>query len=761
MFNRFKFIKLKLPIISSYIVMILVLFLSIGFSAYYEELSIKNIKALVRVNADIRVTSVVSKETYNEGYSTNLNYNKSNINGSIVLPNEDSYVDFTVRITNIGNVEMGIKDITIDNDKLSYEVLDYNMKDKICVEVEEKLKCTLGVEKDITIRIKWKEGNYNSEEFENSFILNFDFQNYHKVYVEELLNDKITDCPEEVLNTDDLTFKYSGERFDVRIYMNGERFTDYLLEDGVVTIKNVTGTVHIKYISYNIENGSFEVPEIKAGYSYIKSEKALSWNTTDTSNQIELGSIYNSRNEHLGITADSVIDSQLPDGDQLAEINANEKATIFQNIQVTNGETYNWDLYHRGRGGIEVMALIIGNKQENVQIKPNKQTDDQFNQMVTWLLENQTIDMKVPTKKIKFTIYSPPFNNSGGFEGNEESTFKLEADSTHTERWDIWIIVSSNIKWNEYNDSYQTHSDEIVFALCSVSSAKQDDLSYGNLIDKVSFRNNNEEKIINGSFEYLSISPKGYYHFSAENSSNPSEGIGWSTTAIDKKIEVGSFENGKKAYLINKDFISSGPYVKDGNNFIELNAAETGTIYQNFLTVKNKTHELSFSHRGREGIDYITVFLGTTQRFNPSKEAAKSKDQFMKMVDFIKQNIDLNTYGLDYRNLATGCSNKIVLYTAKFSTNGSFEVEDSNAISLTKDEIHTEHWDVWVVGSNNDDWYTYGKYDENKNYDNTYTNTTDQEETTLAFTNYETYGQRNNEAKGASVGNLLDYICWD
>ena len=43
---------------------------------------------------------------------------------------------------------------------------------------------------------------------------------------------------------------------------------------------------------------------------------------------------------------------------QFAEINANEKATLYQNISVTEGETYNWDLYHRGRGGQEVMALI-------------------------------------------------------------------------------------------------------------------------------------------------------------------------------------------------------------------------------------------------------------------------------------------------------------------------------------------------------------------------------------------------------------------
>ena len=32
-------------------------------------------------------------------------------------------------------------------------------------------------------------------------------------------------------------------------------------------------------------------------------------------------------------------------------------------------------------------------------------------------------------------------------------------------------------------------------------------------------------------------------------------------------------------------------YVIDGDNFIELNATETGTVYQNFLTQKDKTKE--------------------------------------------------------------------------------------------------------------------------------------------------------------------------
>ena len=759
MFKNIGFNKLKSSVIISYAILIFVIFLSIGFSAFSNQLNVKDISASVRVNADIRITSANLSEAYNEAYSTSLDYNKTNINGTAILPSEDSYIDYVVKITNLGKVEMGIKEITLNNDNLDYELIDYNLGDKLCVIEEETTKCTLGIEKQIIVRLKWKDGSYNSSNTENNFVLDFNFQNYQKVYIEDTAAQNITDCPSEVINSGDLTFRYTGEKFDIRIYMGSKRINDYTFENGLVTIKNVTDPVYIKYISYNIENGSFETPTINSSYSYVSSEKVVSWNTTSISNQIEVAKIINNNSEHLNLTSENIVDSTLPDGNQFAEINANEKASLFQNFSVTAGETYNWNLHHRGRGGQEVMALIIGNYQENEPKKASVSSDDQFNSMIKWLLDNNTLDLKVPTKKTKYKIYSPTFDSSGSFEGNDNDLFSYESDSVHTQEWDIWIISSSNSKWFEYSDSYTPTSNEIVFALCSVLSAKTN-LSYGNLIDKVSFNINDNEQVVNGSFEDIDISGKAYAHFNAENSSSPNTGIGWSTTAIDKKVEIGNFEKGKNAYSIAKDILTPYAYVKDGSNFIELNATETGTVYQNFLTQKDKTNEWSFAHRGREGIDYMAMIIGPTQSLNPSKQKSSSKDQYMKMIDWIKDNIDIKNYNLDFANEATGCSDKITIYTAKFSSLGSFEVDDANAISLTKDDIHTEKWNIWVVGSNNDNWYSYGFNDENLSYDNTYINDNEKEETIIAFTNYSTWGQRNNGKSPEQTGNLLDYVNW-
>lgn len=757
--KNISFNKLKSSAIISYAILIFVIFLSIGFSAFSNQLNVKDISASVRVNADIRITSANLSEAYNEAYSTSLDYNKTNINGTAILPNEDSYIDYVVKITNLGKVEMGIKEITLNNDNLDYELIDYNLGDKLCVIEEETTKCTLGIEKQIIVRLKWKNGSYDSSNTENNFILDFNFQNYQKVYIEDTAAQNISDCPSEVINTGDLTFRYTGVKFDIRIYMGSKRINDYTFENGLVTIKNVTDPVYIKYISFNIENGSFETPTINSSYSYVSSEKVVSWNTTSISNQIEVAKINNNNNEHLNLTSANMVDSTLPDGNQFAEINANEKASLFQNFSVTAGETYNWNLHHRGRGGQEIMALIIGNQQENEPKKANVSSNDQFNAMIKWLLDNNTLDLKVPTKKLKYKIYSPAFDSSGGFSGYTNDLFSYEYDSVHTEEWDVWIISSSNSKWFEYSDDYTPTSNKIIFALCSVLSIKSD-LSCGNLIDKVSFSINNNEQVVNGSFDDLDISDKSYFHFNAENSSSPNTGIGWSTTAIDKKVEIGNFKKAKTIYSIAKDILTPYAYVKDGSNFIELNATETGTVYQNFLVQKDKTNEWSFAHRGRLGIDYMAMIIGPSQSLNPSKQKASTKDQFMKMIDWIKDNIDIKNYNLDFENEATGCSDKITIYTAKFSSLGSFEVEDANAISLTQDDIHTEKWNVWVIGSNNDDWYNYGFYDENLSYDNTYINNYEKEETIIAFTNYSTWGQRNNGKSPAETGNLLDYVNW-
>lgn len=71
----------------------------------------------------------------------------------------------------------------------------------------------------------------------------------------------------------------------------------------------------------------------------------------------------------------------------------------------------------------------------------------------------------------------------------------------------------------------------------------------------------------------------------------------WNTTASDKLIEIwGSGFGGVPAY--------------SGNQFAELNANMVSTLYQNFTAGLGGEVEVSFAHRGRAGVDVLTVEVG-------------------------------------------------------------------------------------------------------------------------------------------------------
>ena len=71
----------------------------------------------------------------------------------------------------------------------------------------------------------------------------------------------------------------------------------------------------------------------------------------------------------------------------------------------------------------------------------------------------------------------------------------------------------------------------------------------------------------------------------------------WGTTAADNQIEVWtSGALGVPSY--------------SGNQFVELNANVVSTLYQNFTTLPGASLSISFAHRGRSGVDVMSVSIG-------------------------------------------------------------------------------------------------------------------------------------------------------
>jgi len=97
--------------------------------------------------------------------------------------------------------------------------------------------------------------------------------------------------------------------------------------------------------------------------------------------------------------------------------------------------------------------------------------------------------------------------------------------------------------------------------------------------------------VINGGFEVPALPPGGFGLF------NDTQVPGWQTTASDGLFEYwGDGFNGVPA--------------AEGNNFVELNANEVSTLYQDVATTPGSTLQWSLQHRGRLGVDTLRVLIG-------------------------------------------------------------------------------------------------------------------------------------------------------
>lgn len=259
-----------------------------------------------------------------------------------------------------------------------------------------------------------------------------------------------------------------------------------------------------------IVNGSFEDPaRTDKNAPQLEADDVPGWSTTATDHLIEFGvnTKTNSAPQLLGN------DKSIPDGNQFAELNADEVSTLYQNVSTVDGHIYEWGLSHRGREGKDTMALIIGPKQDNAPAKPDKNENgqDQFMRLTDWVQRNaETLGVTVPRDGCsqRITVYSKKFDKNGGFLNNpgNESPFSTAPSNLYTETWSVWIIATGNQSWGSYgthNRKYDPRKGigggigcsytvpagqtETTFAFCSYSSSGSGGLTVGNLLDNITF----------------------------------------------------------------------------------------------------------------------------------------------------------------------------------------------------------------------------------------------------------------------------------
>lgn len=358
-----------------------------------------------------------------------------------------------------------------------------------------------------------------------------------------------------------------------------------------------------------IKNGSFEQPESNELNSpQLHADLVFGWDTTASDHLIEFGSRRNKKDAPQ-LTGNN---KKIPDGDQFAELNADEESTLYQYATTVGGNVYEWGLSHRGRYGIDRMAVIIGPKQNVDPAKPSEDGRDQFMQMTDWVRQN-AVDIPQTGCTQKITVYSKKFAAKGGFQNDiGDSAFSASPSDVYTEKWNVWIIGTNSDAWGNYGTNSPAYAagklayscryavpdgqTETVFAFCSYSAAGGIN-TCGNLIDNIYF----------DLFQTLSIRASG-------------GGTGSMTVSADGKgstIKVSDSETKEAVVADGSNITVQAVKPKDSNvQFVGAYVTRRTAkgLEQVFIPVADKGWReegdtYTYQHRVEEPADIVLVFI--------------------------------------------------------------------------------------------------------------------------------------------------------
>ncbi|MBQ8472018.1 MAG: hypothetical protein IJ501_00790 [Bacilli bacterium] len=264
--------KNKFIYITFFSVILLVISISIGYSVFYKNLSVENIGLQVRLAKDIRITGIsVDASTFpSDGVSMGEDYSVSRIMANISLPEETSTITYKIQVTNFGNMEVGIYNITGLPDNLTYSLSDYSLKEVIC---DQENNCKLGVIKEFLLTIKYNQELYDKNLTEYNLDVNFEFRIMHNITYENIVNNNY---PSYVMDGDTLNIEFKNSIPDSINIVNSDN--SYIYSNRVLTIPNVTSNLTIDgfYIELNINDDKL-VPVYYNGNDWIVADTETKW----------------------------------------------------------------------------------------------------------------------------------------------------------------------------------------------------------------------------------------------------------------------------------------------------------------------------------------------------------------------------------------------------------------------------------------------------------------------------------------------------
>ena len=201
-------------------------------------------------------------------------------------------------------------------------------------------------------------------------------------------------------------------------------------ETFVVTISKAgtTDVISSKTCSYSasLKNGSFESPEqtdSSKGNIYITDNNGGSpyyWQTTAPqatwnggSGYIEIGVVNNKGLENYGASTSNGTITTPDDGNQFAELNAEDYGALYQTVLTMPGQTLNWQFYHRARTAGTTLSVGSSDKM-SMLIVP----------------EELAVSLNLKTQEALSELYNKLNTGSGDVDG--EYTYTTEDNKTYT-----------------------------------------------------------------------------------------------------------------------------------------------------------------------------------------------------------------------------------------------------------------------------------------------------------------------------------------
>ena len=185
--------KILINVISVFVIIISIT-MTIGYSVYESNLAIDNSLLTIRTDKEVRVTSVQVNTLLSNANVNFVDYNVDEVYSDIILPSENSSIEYKIIAKNYGNVEIGISNITVNEEyKDILTVESIQIKDKLrdnnntC---EEDINgCKLTIEGEFYVTLKYQDGAYNSNNINfNNVTLKIEFNEAFNVQINNFTN---------------------------------------------------------------------------------------------------------------------------------------------------------------------------------------------------------------------------------------------------------------------------------------------------------------------------------------------------------------------------------------------------------------------------------------------------------------------------------------------------------------------------------------------------------------------------------------------